>query len=414
MLLAAADEPAIDAPWTKTQKIALLLVSLAVLLDGFDALLLGYVISPLMHEWSLPRSVFVPVVAMSIIAMSAGTALLGLLGDRFGCRRMLIGSILIAGVGTLASATSSGLTSFGILRLVAAIGLGGVIPNAVALITEFTPIGRRNFAIALAILCVPLGGLLGGLMAAELLPSVGWRPLVVMGGGMSIGFSAIITIGLPPSPSLNAKPSPRKHRPSTGLLLTSTYRRRTLSLWLALFCNTLAVYGVLNWGPTLLLAEGISLAASGLALAAFNCGGILGSVVGGRLMDRHGIRWPPMAFAAGGAMLALLLTLGNWSSGGAFGASLRMFGIGLFCCGLQPMLLALAAAAYPADIRASGSGAAIGVGRLGAVGSALIGSGTLMIGMPQFMLLVAVSVGLVLLVLLLSPASAGEAIAEPK
>lgn len=426
-----------ETRWNGFQKGVLALCALAVMLDGFDMLLLGFTIPSLMKEWDLARGDFIPIVALTIVGMSLGTVLIGYAGDRLGRRPMLIASVAIFGVATLCGAGATGITDFTIFRVLAAIGLGGTFPNTTALIAEFTPIRHRSTAITLAILCVPLGGLFGGLVAAEIIPHHGWRMLFVTGGVLPLLVAALMLTILPESPSfLRRRGAAQRDKllrllrrcgvnevtlPDTGItvsvsfeagfrqLLAMPLRRETLVLWAVLFCNLFAVYAVFNWGPTLLAEDGFTTAQASLALSAFNFGGVLGALAGGRLMDRMGPRGPTLAFAVTGALLAFGLGTIGWPSG----PIMLYIGIGvfgIFCCGLQPMLFALAVTVYPDDIRASGVGAAIGVGRLGAIGSAMVGAGMFAIGITEFLMILAGALLLgAIALLLLRHHSAGHA-----
>src|SRR6266852_6165740 len=155
-----------DGPWTGFQKRVLLLGSATVVFDGFDNQLLGFAIPALIRDWGLTRTAFVPVIALSLIAMSVGTAAAGVLGDRFGRRPTLIASVAFFGLMTLATALCGSITTFTVARMFAALGLGGAMPHAVALLAEFTPRRRRSFAVTVGMICTPVGGLIAGLVSA--------------------------------------------------------------------------------------------------------------------------------------------------------------------------------------------------------------------------------------------------------
>jgi MFS transporter, AAHS family, 4-hydroxybenzoate transporter len=404
--------------WTFFQKRVLALAALAILLDGLDILLLGAVIPSLMQEWSAPRSAFVPIVILSIIGMSVGTFALGMLGDRLGRRPMMITCVALFAGGTLLGACSPGLLTFGLLRFAAAIGLGGVFPNAAALIAEFTPLRRRHIAISAAVLCVPIGGFLGGLAASELLQREGWRVLFTLGGALPLAVAGLMYFVLPESPVFLQRHETRRARlletlhrcgldvdnipfgfngsaaiapRSSGVLLSTEFRRDTLALCSVWFCASLSVYAVFNWGPTLFNAAGFSVARASLALAAFNCGGIGGAFIGGWTMDRFGSRLPTVIYIGVGACLAIVLAHVGWPGSSVPQLYIGTFGLGVFFCGLMPMLSALATSVYPTDVRASGLGAAGAIGRLGAIGSALLGAGASTKGVPELLNILSVA-----------------------
>ena len=171
-----------EGRWTGYQKLLIGGTAFAVILDGMDNQLLGNVIPALMREWSLPRSAFTTVVAVGPFGMMIGGALGGMLGDRIGRRIALLASVLAFALPTLAIATVDGLVMLGVLRFVAGLGLGGAMPNAAALASEYVPTRQRPFAVTLTIVCIPLGGTLAALLAGRILPQYGWRALFVAGG----------------------------------------------------------------------------------------------------------------------------------------------------------------------------------------------------------------------------------------
>jgi AAHS family 4-hydroxybenzoate transporter-like MFS transporter len=364
------------------------LVALAVLLDGLDNLLLGTIIPSLMQEWQLERGAFVAVVAFSIIGMSAGTGLLGVLGDRLGRRPVLIFCVVLFGAATLGCASSPSLAGFTAWRIASSIGLGGLFPNAVALVFEVTPTRHRNAAVSINQMCVPGGGMIGALLAAAMLPHPGWRSLCALGGGLALAVAVLLWAALAESPRAL---QPQSAKAGFADLLRAPLRRDSLALWAILFCNYLCIYGMFNWGPALITASGFAIPVMALSLSGFNLGSILGALCGGWLMDRFGSRKPTLYSAALAGVLAGCLSLGGWPWAGAALLIGGMFLLGLLICGLQAMLYALASAVYPASLRASGIGAATGVGRLGAIASALFGAGVFSLHLPGFIGLLALA-----------------------
>lgn len=406
-----------DAPWSRLQRNVLSLAALAVILDGFDNQLLGFIVPALIRDWGLDRTAFVPLIAASLIAMSVGTAMAGRLGDRVGRRPALIGSVTVFGLATLASAASPNLMILGVLRCIAALGLGGAMPNAAALLAEYAPARRRSVAVTLGIVCVPLGGFLGGIAAAMVLPDMGWRALLGIGGIVPLAAAVLMWRVLPESPRFLARTNGRDQdllkilrnydpaidvargfvaeavdaqgRPS-GSIFAIGVRRDTFVLWVAFFFCLLAVYSMFNWAPTMLTQAGLGLATASSGLAAFNFGGILGALIGAFLMDRLGSRLPMVAMACGGALCSVVASYAV-ASGSEVAAIASLAAQGAFVAGLQVMLFALAANVYPAASRATGVGAALAVGRLGAVISSLAGSAMLSFGSHDFLLFVAAS-----------------------
>jgi AAHS family 4-hydroxybenzoate transporter-like MFS transporter len=171
-----------EGRWSTYQKLLIFGTALTIILDGVDNQLLGNAVPLLMKEWSLPRAPFTSVLALGPLGMILGGTAGGVLGDRIGRRTALVCSVLAFAVPTLAIATVDGVTMLGVFRFLAGLGLGGAMPNAAALASEYVPRKQRPFAVTLTIVCIPLGGTLAALFAGQVLPRYGWRALFVIGG----------------------------------------------------------------------------------------------------------------------------------------------------------------------------------------------------------------------------------------
>src|SRR5439155_9834316 len=189
-----------EGRWTNYQKLLILATALTIILDGVDNQLLGNAIPSLMKEWSLARGAFSTVLAIGPLGMMIGGALGGVLGDRFGRRTALLISVILFAVLTLATATANGMFTLGVLRFLAGLGLGGAMPNAAALASEYAPRRERPFAVTLTIVCIPLGGTLAAILSSHVLPTYGWRTLFVLGGIIPIALGLILVKFLPESP----------------------------------------------------------------------------------------------------------------------------------------------------------------------------------------------------------------------
>src|SRR5215831_14578813 len=198
-----------EGRWTTYQKLFILATALTIVLDGVDNQLLGNAIPSLMKEWSLGRGAFSTVLALSPLGMMFGGALGGMLGDRIGRRAALLSSVLSFAVLTLAVSLVNGLFLLGMFRFLAGFGLGGAMPNAAALSSEYVPRRQRPFAVTLTIVCIPLGGTLAAVLSANVLPTYGWRMLFVVGGVIPIVLGLILLKCLPESPQYLAS---RKER----------------------------------------------------------------------------------------------------------------------------------------------------------------------------------------------------------
>lgn len=392
-----------EGRWSPPQKRFVFLTALAVILDGVDNQLLGAAVPALMREWTLPRSSFAPVLASGMVGMMIGGAIAGIVGDRVGRRVALIGSVLVFGFLTLAAALVDNVLVLGILRFLAGLGLGGAMPNAAALASEFAPRRQRPLAVTLTIVCVPLGGTLAALLAGQILPALGWRVLFAVGGILPIVLAAVLWRALPESPRYLARrrdrwpelgrllerighPAPEgvgfvdlaeqmATKTSVRSLFTPDFRRDTLALWGAFFSCLLAVYTAFNWVPSMMTGAGLDLSVASNGLAAFNLGGVAGAITGGFVIARIGSRPTMLGMTAGAIAGALGLAAMPIAAGAGHLPIIVLLGItGALINAVQTTMYALATHVYPTTVRATGVGTAVAVGRSGGVLSTYSGA----------------------------------------
>ena len=393
-----------QGPWTAQQKRWTILAALAIIFDGFDIQILGFAIPSLMREWHVARSAFGPVLALGLAGMAVGSPVAGYFGDRFGRRTALIGCVSLFGLATIVSSLVDGVTGLAVLRVLTGMGAGGALPNAAALAAEFAPLRRRHAAVLLTIVCVPLGGMVGGVIASQVLPALGWRALYMIGGAMPLVFAVLLWVALPESPRFLAR-RPEDRQRLTELLgrmgyavdPTSTYEDRTkvsvnnhapiralfgsalardtVGLWIAYFFCLGSIYVMFGWLPTLLTSQGISLATATTGLAVYNLGGVCGVLVWTFLISAFGSRGPMLAGALATATSALLILLIPFHANSNPVLLLAAIGLnGLLANAIQTSMYALAAHVYPTAVRASGVAYAAAIGRTGGVVSSLFGA----------------------------------------
>ena len=396
--------------WSTYQKFLTLLAALAVIFDGFDIQILGFAIPALIREWHVARADFGPVLAIGLAGMAAGGPLAGYCGDRFGRRTALIGCVLIFGLATIATAFVNGFTGLIILRFLTGMGTGGALPNASTLAAEFAPLRRRPAAVKLTLVCVPVGGMLGGLLAARVLPGLGWRGLYAIGGVLPLILAVVLWALLPESPRFLAhRPAlwPRlaplltrmghtvpagarfedraQHgkadRASLRALFAPDFVRDTTGLWIAFFFCLGSIYLVFGWLPAMLTAHGLGLAAASSGLAAYNLGGVLGVLVWAVLVTILGSRRPLLsgALACAGSALALLVV--PIQAHGDHVLLLACLGLnGLLANAVQVSMYALATHVYPTSVRATGVAYSASIGRAGGLLSSLLGASIIQAG----------------------------------
>src|SRR3982751_5497891 len=181
-------------------QVKLLLTCAAVLfLDGFDTTAIGYVAPSLAREWSLSKGALGPVFSAGLFGLMIGALIFGPLADRVGRRKIIIFSTLAFGIGTLATAFIQDVNTLLAIRFLTGLGLGGEMPNAVAMISEFSPHRRRATMVMIMFCGFSVGAALGGLLAAALIPQFGWRSVFVVGGVAPLLLVPILALRLPES-----------------------------------------------------------------------------------------------------------------------------------------------------------------------------------------------------------------------
>jgi len=407
-------------PWSTYQKLLTVLAALAVIFDGFDIQILGFAIPSLIREWHVARSDFGPVLAMGLCGMAAGGPLAGYCGDRFGRRKALIACVVLFGLATIATAFVQGFVGLAVLRLLTGMGTGGALPNASTLAAEFAPLRRRPTAVKLTLVCFPLGGMLVGLLAAWVLPRLGWRGFYAIGGALPLLFAVVLWAVLPESPRFLARrPAlwPRLARLLTrmghavpdGSLFEDHAERgtadgaslRTLfgpglahdtaGLWVAFFCLG-SVYLIFGWLPAMLTAQGLDLATASSGLAVYNLGGVLGVLVWAMLVSSLGSRRPLLCGALAGAGSALALLMVPIQAQGGHILLIACLGInGLLANAVQTSMYALATHVYPIGARATGVAYAATMGRVGGLLTSLLGAYIIQAGAKTYWSVLAIA-----------------------
>jgi AAHS family 4-hydroxybenzoate transporter-like MFS transporter len=397
-----------SARWSRLQKSVLAMAALAVVFDGFDNQLLGFAIPAMVRDWHVARSAFSIVVALGFVGMAFGSALAGRIGDIFGRRTALILSVVVFGAATSATAFADGVLALAILRFLAGAGIGGALPNATTISAEFTPLTRRSMAVILTIVCVPVGGMLGGVAAAWILPALGWRTLFGLGGAAPIVFAAVLWFAMPESPRFLSRRPERwpelramlarigspvaegtrfidvaEERLEAGtmwkMLLGPGLRNDTLFLWLCFFCSLLTVNMAFSWLPSLLASEGWGLAESSSGLAYYNFGGIFGAILCGAWISGSGSRRPMTWCALGAAGSAVAI-------GPAPSLPVAVLGLhGFFVNAVQASAFTLSNHIYTTRVRATGAAFALSVGRLGSLVAAFTGAPLVQAGRAAFL-----------------------------
>ena len=369
-----------------------------VLLDGFDTAAIGYIAPSLITEWGVERPALAPVLSAALFGLAFGALSAGPLADRFGRRAVLIGSVLVFGVACLASAFSGGLTQLVILRFITGLGLGAAMPNAVTLMSEYCPDGRRA-TLTNAMFCgFPLGAAFGGFLAAWMIPQFGWRSVLILGGVAPLVLVLLLFLLLPESVrymvaesypverirsvlrrisatvadatsfTMHEKAAVPQNKSSIGVVLSKQYVVGSVMLWVAYFMGLVIFYALINWMPILFRDAGLAPSTAALITALFPLGG-LGAIFSGWLMDRLN---PNIIIAVCFALTALAVYAIGQSTGAVALLTVVVLVAGTLMNTAQSSLPALAAAFYPTHGRATGVAWMLGLGRFGGIAGSFL------------------------------------------
>jgi MFS transporter, AAHS family, 4-hydroxybenzoate transporter len=384
-------------------QIKLLLTCAAVLfLDGFDTQAIGYVAPALAKEWGLTKAALGPVFSAGLFGLMIGALVFGPLADRIGRKKIIVFSTLAFGIGTLATAFIGDVNALLAIRFLTGLGLGGAMPNAIAMTSEFSPHRRRATMVMVMFCGFSIGAALGGLLAAALIPQFGWRSVFLVGGVAPLLLVPILALRLPESvrflaltgraqarvaellgqidPRANFTPATLfvVHEPQlTGMPVLHLFRERrtlpTLLLWVVFFMSLLDLYFLSNWLPTVLNDLGASVSSAALIGSMLQVGGVVGTFALGSIIDRFSFR-----------ALALVYFVAVFAVGaiGQLGHSVALVTAAIFAAGFcivggQIAANALAAGFYPTSVRATGVGWALGIGRVGSIVGPLVGGALL-------------------------------------
>jgi MFS transporter, AAHS family, 4-hydroxybenzoate transporter len=389
-------------------QIKLIIWSVAIaMIDGYDIGAIAFAAPHLIREWHVAPKELGLVLSASNFGVLFGSQIFGWVGDRYGRKTALILCNLLFGVLTFAASYSTDLTQMFWLRFIAGLGIGGVIPNVVAINAESAPRNLRATLAIIAVGTVPIGGAVAGLVGATLVPQHGWQILFEIGGIIPIVAALAAIIGLPESikymtlhesqrskmeqliasirPDFKVPPNARfviedeKQSPSSSpiYLFGNGLAAITPLTWLMFAFNLVGYFFLISWTPTLMSAAKVTPQIAALAGAALQVGGTVGALVLCWWLQRQRFLAIAILFVIAVPIVGSIGFAGLTSTAALLTAT---FFAGFMVLGIQSGINVVGAMIYPTSLRANGSGWQLGIGRLGAIVGPLVGA--LFVGLP--------------------------------
>ncbi len=383
-----------NSPFTPYQVWVCFLCFCVTLLDGFDLTVIGVTLPKIREFLNATPSALGLAVGAGQFGPLVGAIVLGMLADRVGRKRMLYISALIFGVFTWLTSYVTSVEQLALLRLLAGIGLGGAVPNALSFGCEYAPSRARATLTTMMYAGMAVGSIIGGLSGAFLMPAYGWQSLFVVGGITPIGIAIIIALLLPESleflvrqgmdnvriraivskinPSLGADKEVQFYSSEEKLpgipvkhLFTGGRAFTTVLLWILFLLSFFLLWFLLTWATTLLRQSGATVQQFSIAFACINFGSLVATITIGRLMDKFN-PFRTLTFAFILAFVSVVVF--GFTAGSPFIIVAIVSTLtGFFVIGGNSGLMALCTMSYPLDIRASGLGWAYAVGKIGSL-----------------------------------------------
>jgi AAHS family benzoate transporter-like MFS transporter len=354
----------------------------AVALEGYDLVVLGVVLSPMLRDgvWGLTPATGAVISSVGLVGVMVGALTIGAVTDIIGRRRTMLLTVIGFSVFTLLCAVAPNPWVFGLLRFLAGLGLGGVLPVAIALVNEYARIGRGGSATTVLMTGYHVGAVITALLGIVLIPAMGWRAMFVVGALPAFVLVPLLHRYLPESASFlreraSGEQQAGQHNP-VSILFRAGYLRSTLAFWVTSFMGLLLVYGLNTWLPEIMRSAGYELGAALALLLVLNVGAIVGLLVAGQVANRVGTRRSTLAWFTAAALFLALLSVRL----PGIGVYVSVLLAGVFVFSAQVLVYAYVSQFYPAAARGTAIGAASGVGRLGGIIGPVIGGALLTAG----------------------------------
>ncbi|MEQ1105033.1 MFS transporter [Acinetobacter ursingii] len=412
------------------QKLVIFLCLMIVVVDGIDISIMGFVAPVIKQEWGISTTDLAPVMSAALVGLALGAVVSGPLADKFGRKKLLIINLLGFGLFTLLAALSSGVTELMMYRFIAGLFMGGVMPQAVTLVTDYSPMRLNGRMVTIILSGFTIGAAIGGFLAAWIIPHYNWHAMMIIGGVLPIILAVVAIFTLPesigykvlkqhPKPEIDAiinKMAPDfdtrnkvfvlpKAKTSTTnpvkTVLSPFYVLGSFLLWWSYASGLFVVYLLGSWLPMMSHEFGFSISEASLITAIYQLGGPIGCIACGYLMDKIN---PHIGLVIGYIVAITFMVFVGEVGHNFVMYSVMCFFIGMWMNGANAGLNSVSSAFYPVFARATGNSWMHGIGRLGAVGSAFAGAYFLSLGWPAskiFLILCLPAFGIILALLIM-------------
>jgi benzoate transport len=381
-----------SSPMTPMQILVVAITVGLTALDGFDVLSISFAAPGIARDWGIDRAALGIVLSMELIGMGFGSILIGGLADQIGRRYTMLGCVTVMALGMTMAGTAHGVYDLSCWRIFTGLGIGGILATSNAVAAEFSNVRRRDLSVSLMAIGYPLGAIGGGAVVAVLLKHGNWRAVFEFGAIVTALFIPIVFWWVPESVAWLCQMQPARalekvnrglvrlgHAPVPALppitdravrkvALVSIFRPElavtTVLVSLTYFLHITTFYFILKWVPKIVVDMGFAPSAAAGVLVWANVGGATGGAVLGVLAQRFTVKKVTIALLIGST--AMLAVFGHGQAD--LGSLSLICALTGFCTnGGVVGIYAVLARAFPTDVRAAGSGFALGTGRGGAM-----------------------------------------------
>lgn len=363
---------------------------LVIMFDGYDVVIYGAVVPSLIKDWGISDVTAGAIGSYTVIGTAVGAIVFGLLSDKLGRKKIILLTIFLFSFFTMVSGFATGPTMFIVFRVLAGIGLGGVMPNVIALTTEFAPKHIRSALVSFVFCGYSLGAIAAALTSRSLLPTLGWEPVFWL-AGIPLLFLPFLNKIIPESvsfliqtgkleeakkvlakidPTINVNEAmelkkPEERAPGSPVVKLFEQKRAlsTVMFWISCFSAFVLIYSMNTWLPRLMMQAGYDLKSSLTFIAVMQIGAIVGTIVFGRLVDKLGFKkvLVPLFFCG-----AIALSLIGFTDS-TFIAFALISVIGAATVGVQNLSNAFVSQYYPTEMRSTALGSTMAFGRIGGI-----------------------------------------------